>query len=131
MLTGGAPAPTAELEIGIEKLRSAKGSIRLCLTREEAYFPDCKADPRAIRSSAPAGEAKLSLSGLAPGAYAMSVIHDENGNGKLDKLGFVPREGFGFSRNPKIRFGPPSFQSVRFSIAPGRSSTRVRINYLL
>lgn len=131
MLGGAAPAPTAELEIAIDELRSAKGAIRLCLTRDEAYFPDCKADPRAIRHSAPAGEARLSLSGLAPGAYAMSVIHDENGNGKLDKFGFVPREGFGFSRNPKIRFGPPSFKAVRFTIAAGRSSTRVRINYLL
>jgi uncharacterized protein (DUF2141 family) len=130
---GAAAAPAAggtDLEIRLEQLRSLKGAVRLCLTRNQAYFPDCKADPQGLRRSASAGGG-IVLSGMAPGLYALSVVHDENGNGKLDKLGFVPREGFGFSNNPAIRFGPPSFQSVRFQIAPGHNRQSVRMRYLL
>ena len=114
----------------MEQLRSAKGALRLCLTKNAAFFPDCKADPQAVRKSVAAGRA-VALGGLAPGRYALSVVHDENGNGKLDKLGFVPREGFGFSNNPAIRFGPPRFDAVTFAVAAGHNHQTVRMRYLL
>lgn len=45
-----------------------------------------------------------------PGHYAFSVLHDEDFNDRLTTniLG-IPREGFGFSNNPKILTGPPTF----------------------
>ena len=54
---------------------------------------------------------------LAPGKYAISIIHDENNNDKLDTnfIG-IPKEGFGFSNNPRIMFGPPSFEKASFEI---------------
>jgi uncharacterized protein (DUF2141 family) len=47
---------------------------------------------------------------LNKGKYAISVLHDENENNKID-FNFIgiPKEGYGFSNNPKIMFGPPSF----------------------
>ena len=36
-----------------------------------------------------------------------SLLHDENENSKLDTMLKIPKEGFGFSRNPAIRMGPP------------------------
>ena len=53
----------------------------------------------------------------AAGTYAIAVVHDENGNNKLDKAIFLPKEGFGFSRNPTITVGPPSFKSASFAVA--------------
>lgn len=67
--------------------------------------------------------------GVAPGTYALSLIHDENGNGKLDTALAIPREGFGFSRNPKIAFGPPKFAAAAFPIN-GSSSQSVRMKYM-
>ena len=52
------------------------------------------------------------IAGLGRGDYAVSVIHDENNNAKLDTFAGIPREGFGFSRNPAIRFGPPKFSAA-------------------
>jgi uncharacterized protein (DUF2141 family) len=129
--TGGAAPPGADVEVRVEQLRSAKGSVRLCLTRERRYFPDCKSDPHALKQSAPAAGGAVRLSGVAPGAYALSVIHDENGNGRLDTFAGIPKEGFGFSRNPAIRFGPPSFTAVEFSVGAGGNRQAVRIRYLL
>lgn len=130
MLIGG--APPAELEVRVEHLRSLKGAVRLCLTREASRFPDCKEDRAARRHSAPAGSAgSLTFEGLATGSYALSVIHDENDNGRLDTFARIPREGFGFSRNPAIRFGPPRFEEARFVVASGHNRQTIRVRYLL
>ncbi|MFI9654523.1 DUF2141 domain-containing protein [Guyparkeria sp. GHLCS8-2] len=47
---------------------------------------------------------------VAPGTYALAVIHDEDMSGKLDTqwLG-IPREGCGFSSDARTRFGAASF----------------------
>lgn len=117
--------------MAFEQLRSIKGTIRLCLTRERRHFPDCKSDPAAFRQSGPARDASLDLKGIPPGAYALSIMHDENGNGRLDTFAGIPKEGFGFSRNPAIRFGPPNFAAVVFTVSGGHNRQAVRVRYLL
>jgi len=59
------------------------------------------------------------------------VIHDENGNAKLDTLAGIPREGFGFSRNPAIRFGPPRFAAARFAVGGDANQQQIRMRYIL
>ena len=127
----GAAEP-AEVEIRLEGLRNARGSVRLCLTRDPAHFPACSGDSRAVRRVVPADRAvSIRLAGLAPGGWALSVIHDENDNRRLDKFMGIPTEGFGFSRNPRLRFGPPRFDEVRFQVAGEDLRHTVRMNYLL
>ncbi len=75
--------------------------------------------------------ASIRLDGLKPGDYSLLLIHDENGNGKLDKMMAMPREGFGFSRNPAIRMGPPSYGDVHFRVPAGHSAQSVKVRYLL
>lgn len=70
------------------------------------------------------------MPGLATGDYAVAAIHDENGNGRLDKRLVILREGFGFSRNPPIRFGPPAFADARFGLTPGSASQTIRMKYI-
>ena len=78
-----------------------------------------------------AAKVVLVYRGLPPGRYAVSLFHDENGNGKLDTIAGIPREGFGFSRNPPIRFGPPRFNSARFTVAGTGDRQQVKMRYLL
>ena len=61
-------------------------------------------------------QARCDFADIAPGAYALAVIHDENMNGKLDTnwLG-APTEGYGFSNDPKALFSAPSFSAARFA----------------
>lgn len=113
-------------------MRSDKGRLFLCLTRQARHFPDCEDDSHArIIDVAAAGEERLVFDQLPSGSYALSVFHDENGNGRLDTFLGMPREGFGFSRNPPIRFGPPRFGEARFDIAAGTTSQSVKMRYLL
>lgn len=123
--------PVADVEISIERLRNRRGVLHLCLTREPAHFPDCKKDPRAVTRSVPATTGPIRISGLVPGGYAVAIFHDENRNRKLDVLIGIPREGFGFSRNPVVRFGAPKFRQVRIDLRPGFTRQTVRMQYLL
>lgn len=106
--------------------------LRACLTRDADHFPDCSGDPNAIKRSIPAKDAAhFEIADVAPGSYALSVIHDANGNGRLDTFLAIPREGFGFSRNPKIRMGPPRFDETRFDVSGAISLQTVVMRYML
>lgn len=122
--------PSTSLQIEISNLRSAKGVVRICVTRDPADFPDCRAGAGAIKRTVAASDPRVRIDGLPAGEYAIAVIHDANSNAKLDTTLGIPREGFGFSRNPAIRFGPPSFKSARFAVH-GTEIQQVRIRYLL
>lgn len=129
---GAANPPAGRLDIGIDGLRSAKGDILVCLTRDPGHFPDCSGDPARRTLRIVAGAAgSAHIDGVAPGDYALSLIHDENGNGRLDTRLGIPREGVGFSRNPRLVFGPPSFASARFAIPAGGAREAVTIKYFL
>ena len=105
--------------------------MRICLTADPQNFPACIDDAQAVTRSIPAGTPKIRFDGLAHGDYAVAVIHDENGNRKLDTFAGIPREGFGFSRNPPVTFGPPRFSAARFTLTSGAETQQVRMRYLL
>lgn len=127
-----APAKLGELDVRFAGLRSARGMLRACLTRNKAYYPKCEKDPAALKLSVAAGhDATLAFANVPPGDYALLVLHDENGNNKVDTMLGIPREGVGFSRNPRITFGPPGFDAVRIHIPAGTSETDVKIQYFL
>jgi uncharacterized protein (DUF2141 family) len=121
-------APPGEVELALDGLRSAKGVVQICLTRDAQRFPDCA--PGSLRT-VPAAQTSIRFDGLPSGAYAVALFHDENRNARLDTMLGIPREGFGFSRNPPIRFGPPKFTAARFPVASGETAERVQVKYLL
>ncbi|HEY0012523.1 MAG TPA: DUF2141 domain-containing protein [Allosphingosinicella sp.] len=132
LLAAAAPVPSpGQLEVSIERLRSRRGQVHICLTRDPAHFPDCAGDPAALKRSVPAGTASVRFERVQPGAYAVSLFHDENGNGKFDTFAGIPREGFGFSRNPAVRFGAPRFRQVVIDLGSGFARQAVRMQYLL
>lgn len=130
-LSAGMASP-GSLDAEIEGFRSEKGQVLACLTTRPTHFPNCQDDPEARRFIMPTRLAtSLRFHDLPSGVYALALIHDENGNGKLDTFMGIPREGFGFSKNPVIRFGPPSFKAASIGISSGTSDELVRMKYLL
>ena len=122
---------TSELAVDVSNLRSAKGMVRVCLTADPDNFPACVDDARATTRSIPATMTSIHFDGLPHGNYAVAVIHDENNNHKLDTFAGIPREGFGFSRNPSVTFGPPRFAAARFTLSSDADRQQVRMRYLL
>ncbi|MET0247473.1 MAG: DUF2141 domain-containing protein [Sphingomonas sp.] len=131
LLPAAAPTPSGTLDVEIIQLRSTKGVLRFCLTTDAKAFPDCKSG-KGIAKTVPATSTHVRFEGLAHDTYALAVIHDENNNGKLDTFMGMPREGFGFSRNPGIGFGPPRFTSASFEVVAATNvQQQVKIRYLL
>src|SRR6478609_9214861 len=104
-LAAAAPPAEANLLVSVTGLRSAKGQVMICLTRRtQKQFLKCDQDPVRITRIVKANAAqRLDFPGMVPGDYSLLLIHDENGNGRLDTMLGVPKEGFGFSRNPALR----------------------------
>ena len=124
-------ASASTLEVDIDGLRNSRGVIQACLTRDRVHFPNCGADPAAIRQTVNAHAGRVVFVGVTPGGYAVTLFHDENANQKLDTVLGIPREGFGFSRNPVVRFGAPRYDTANIEIAPGFTRIHVRLQYLL
>ncbi|WP_347812453.1 DUF2141 domain-containing protein [Sphingomonas sp. PP-CC-3A-396] len=129
-LTLAAAAPVTRLDVEIDNLRSAKGMIRICLTADPDNFPACVDDANALTRSIPANVHTTSFPGLPQRGYALAVIHDENSNAKLDTIAGIPREGYGFSRNAAVRFGPPRFSAARFMVAGDAEMQQVKMRYI-
>ncbi|ASK87254.1 DUF2141 domain-containing protein [Sphingorhabdus sp. SMR4y] len=127
-----APAISASIDLAITGLRSDKGNVLVCLSANPKFFPDCSKDKQARKLKISAVKAgTVQIADVKPGTYAVALVHDENANGKMDLRLFLPREGFGFSRNPKIGMGPPKFKSAQFTIGSDDAHYAVRMKYIL
>ena len=129
LLVAASAPPT--VEVSITGLRNSKGQILVCLTTNPKAFPDCSKDKGSVRMAVKAADAgDFLIRAPADGTYAIAVVHDENANNKMDMALFLPKEGFGFSRNPAIGIGPPSFKSASFAVT-GDMRQSVRMKYML
>lgn len=129
------PAETstqATLTVELAGFRNDHGVARVALFRFKDGFPGDSA--KAFRTAIipiSKGHSYTTFANLLPGTYAIAVIHDENNNGKLDTnwIG-MPTEGVGASNNAKVTFGPPSFDSAKFTLAAPAGAQTIRIVYL-
>ncbi|GGZ89561.1 DUF2141 domain-containing protein [Novosphingobium arvoryzae] len=113
-------------------LRNAKGQVLACLTAQPKAFPDCSKDPAARTAIVPAaGTVRIEFGHVPAGRYAISLIHDENGNRKMDMAIMMPKEGYGFSRNAPVSFGPPKFAKAAFDVTGGDVVQQAKMRYLL
>jgi len=134
LLTGASPDSGATVSVTITDLRNAKGVVHACMTAEAKDFPRCTGVPGVYAATVDArtGGVTLSFANVKPGRYAVAVLHDENRNERIDKaLGMVPKEGYGFSRDAKVRMGPPKFTDAAVEIGAEDRQLTIRMRYLL
>lgn len=123
--------PGVTLDIAVSGLRSIHGNVLVCLTANPKFFPNCDKDPAGRKQRVAANQAgDIRFDDVQPQTYAVSLIHDENANNKMDLAIFMPKEGFGFSRNPRIGMGPPKFSSAAFSVGAKNEHLAVAMKYM-
>lgn len=129
---GLAEAPqTASLEVTVTGIKNAKGVIQLAICPPNAGFPDCKGKVvRSAKLTIVNGQAYGRFDGLPTGSYAVSVFHDVNSNAKLDTFAGIPKEGYGFSRNPGFKPRAPKFAEAEV-VVQGAAKTTIKLRYLL
>jgi uncharacterized protein (DUF2141 family) len=124
-----AATPSQKLTLLINGLRSEDGVVCISLFNSETGFP--RDGTKAIRNNCVPITTPLVVSFDVPyGNYAASLLHDENEDGRLN-TGFlgIPREGIGFSNNPRIIAGTPSFATTEFEFTQGSDDVQVNIKY--
>ncbi len=141
-LLAGAAAPATLPEaspakgsiiVTVTDLRNAKGVVRACLTDEPKNFPKCAGEAHVRRAVATAAtkEVTLRFENVAPGHYAIALIHDENDNNRMDRaMLMMPKEGYGFSRDAKVVMGPPKFSSAAFEVGSDPIRQTIRMRYM-
>jgi len=130
--TSGDAVHTGTITVNIRNISKPEGMLGVALYSSKQGFPD-KAD-RAVATRVrkiSGTEHEVRFDNIPYGTYAISVLHDENGNGKMDKKAiFIPKEGFGVSNNPKIKRGPPSFSEAVFNLDRQQTELTVNMIYL-
>jgi uncharacterized protein (DUF2141 family) len=123
----GPPPATLTIEVG--HVRNAQGRVHVALCPRAQFLSEtCP-----YESSAPAAKGVTIITITAPpGDYAAQAFHDENGNHQVDKnlLG-IPREGVGFSRNARIRFGPPKWADAVITHGAQAQTIQLDLRYML
>ena len=117
------------VEVTITNIKEVKGAIRVALSTEAENFPDNKPIKGQVVKTT-GNTMKVIFENVAAGTYAVSVIHDENENEKLD-TGFmgIPKEGFGFSNDAMGAFGPPKFKEASFA-TPATKTISITLKYM-
>lgn len=121
MLTAlAASAAAATLTVVVEGAQGRQGAARAALFRDAAGWlkPDSaiRADIAALDSVSGASVTFV-YPDLPAGRYALSVFHDTNNDGKLGtNPAGIPIEPYGFSRDARGRFGPPSFDDAAIDV---------------
>lgn len=119
----------ATITLNVTELRSTEGQLIVCLFATRDRFPNCRAGDGIPRHLFPVTARTMRVAVPLPraGSYAVTVIHDENGDGRL-KQNFIgmPTEGVGVTGNPG---GIPRFAGSVVELRAG-ASVGVRVRYL-
>lgn len=121
---------TKELHLTVSNLKNNNVQVGVRVFNQSKGFPTERSKVYKEYFVKPKNnKAQVTLK-LNPGVYAIASIHDENSNKELDKNFFgIPIEGLGTSNNPKIRFGPPSFNDAKFNFNKSGQKVTINMNY--
>lgn len=115
LIGGFVQAQNASLEVKMTGFENNTGKVKVGLYNSEENF--LKTVYKNVVVDIKSNSAIAKFEDLPKGVYAVSVFHDENGNGTLDKNGFgIPTEGYGTSNDAKGFMGPPAFEDARFKL---------------
>lgn len=120
-----------EVTLKVSQTANKTGKLYVAVFNNPGNFPDKTPFRTMIVPTLNSSEIKVKLD-LPDGDYAISLFLDENGNGRLDTNFLrIPTERFGFSRNPRILTGAPSYQDCEVRVSEEVSAFDIRLIKLL
>ncbi len=123
------PVQKGKFIIKVEGLRNSDGVVTVALYEEDGHLSEDKVWAE-FHSSISGQKSTIVTDEIPFGEYSMVVIHDENNNGKMDfNLVKMPKEGLGFSKNPKIGLSKPSFEDTKVNLNSNKRNLTIRVKY--
>ncbi len=126
------PEGEASLVVTIPGLRNDAGTLRCALfTTPEGFPGPSRLDRGQVNVKAAKGSVTCTFPRLPAGTFAISVLHDENDNAKLDSNFFgIPTEGYGVSNNVVPALASPRFTDATFTLsATERRALTITLKY--
>ena len=124
-LVAGA-ASAATVEVHVTGVAAGKGKVSVAVCDQAHFLKQC-----AYSGSVPAQGAAVTVSvpGVPAGTWAVLAFQDENENGELDRnfIG-IPKENYGFSRDARGKFGPPSFEDAAIPVRDDPTVATVKLH---
>lgn len=120
------------LEIRVTNIENGSGTIYVAVQNSAENWldsdPEIKPFRDAMQAVSSTDDLLISLEGLPPGKYAVSVFQDLDGDAELatNFIGF-PKEPFGFSA-PMGKFGPPKFEEAAVEFSGEDTSVEITLN---
>lgn len=123
-------AEKGQVIINVQGLKSDKGELILAIFNEKKDYLKKDFIHKKVKVDK-AGDTTVLFDELPKGEYSVSVIHDENENGILDKNAVgIPKESFGFSNVSLGWFGPPSYENTKFVLLNDKVEVTVKLKTL-
>ncbi len=118
-------AMAADVTITVDGIQPGTGDILVALQTEDDFLSGDGA--YSIVVPAEADTVTTVLEGVAPGTYAVAVVHDENGDGTFALGDDAPSEAWGVSGDPMAE---PTFENAQIEVTEGEdNSATVTISY--
>ncbi|MBD2510305.1 MULTISPECIES: DUF2141 domain-containing protein [unclassified Nostoc] len=120
-----------KLTLEIDGLKNKEGQVCTSIFASSEGFPSDR-DRGLQKQCTKITDTPLSITfeNLKAGNYAVAVFHDQNNDRILNSNVFgIPKEGFGFSRNPEIRTGAPKFGEAAFLVAGPNTNIQIQLKY--
>ncbi|MDQ3192710.1 MAG: DUF2141 domain-containing protein [Bacteroidota bacterium] len=121
------------IELTIKGIRSSKGQLLLGVFKDNESFNKEKPYKGFKFSKKDIANGTLTVKfNLEPGIYGMSLLDDENSNGKMDYnfIG-IPQEGFGFSDYYHKALSKPDFEMFKIRVDGEYQKVEIIIRYIL
>ena len=131
-VTGTQTPPSGDITVVITGLRSTEGKVLISLYDKAEGFPkDRSAVIQAVAIEPErSGQITTAFESLPYGDYALAVLHDEDVNGDMTFGAFhLPKEGYCFSNNVKVRFKAPKFKKTSFTLNGNNVTQTLRMVY--
>lgn len=106
------------LELNIDNIRNQKGQILIAIYQSADGFPSNPAKAYIIKSILVSTlKSPIRFEAIPYGTYAISLLHDENGNHRMDyNLLGMPQEGYAVSGQNMSLFSLPRYEKAKFSL---------------
>jgi uncharacterized protein (DUF2141 family) len=121
---------TGKLVVNISGFPSSDGFAMVALHNSEESYKGGETETIAkTKTRVVDQKAQVIFTNLSYGSYGVSLYHDENVNGKMDKNAMgIPKEAYGFSNNAKGFFGKPSYKDVVFQLNSAEKQITIKLD---
>lgn len=129
-LARAALADGGVLRIHVSGFRSGTGNLACALYAADKGFPAGDEAIAKVKAAVTLPTSECVFHNVKPGRYAVAVLHDENRNGRMDRVPLlgIPLEGYGVTNNRTYTTHAPRFDESAFEYA-GDLTLEVTLRY--